>query len=200
MTLKVTGNGDVIVLAGLSVSEKRIAEFVESNSRWIERTKRRMLESKEVKSELDDERFLMLHGVKYPIEYILGDGKPFVEEDRIAVFYKDSKAEARSRFFTEYAKEYLTKRFEELSGGICPVKIKKVRGYFGIFHRDARGMYIALNERIVHAREEVSDMIIYHELTHIKHSGHGREFYRELSRLCPDHKMLRKELNATVKL
>lgn len=200
MTLKVTGNGEVVVLAGLSVSGKRIAEFVESNLVWIERTRKRMLESKEVKNELDDERFLVLHGVKYPIEYICGEGKPSVGDGKVTLFYKDGKSEARSKFFTEYAKEYLTNRFAKLSGGICPVKIKKVKGYFGIFHRDAGGMYVALNERIVHAREEVSDMIIYHELAHIKYSGHGRDFYNELSKRCPDHKILRKELNATVKL
>ena len=200
VTLKVTKEGEIVVFAGLDVSDRRIAEFVEANSKWIERTTKRMFDLKKVKEELDDENYLTLHGVRYPVKYIFGEGKSFVGHEGVTVYYKESRSAARGEFFSEYAKDYLVRRFDELTKGVCPVKVKRVKGYFGIFHRDNGGMYIALNESIVHARKEVSDMIIYHELTHIGHAGHGRDFYEELSKLCPDHRALRKELNATVKL
>lgn len=44
VTLKVTKEGEIVVFAGLDVSDRRIAEFVEANSKWIERTTKRMFD------------------------------------------------------------------------------------------------------------------------------------------------------------
>jgi predicted metal-dependent hydrolase len=36
--------------------------------------------------------------------------------------------------------------------------------------------------------------VIIHELCHLKHHNHGKEYYRLLEELVPDYKSIRKEL------
>jgi len=43
-------------------------------------------------------------------------------------------------------------------------------------------------------RVELIDYVILHELCHLRHRNHGPNFYKLLEEVCPDYKVLRKEL------
>lgn len=53
---------------------------------------------------------------------------------------------------------------------------------------------IMLNLKLLNARSEILDYVIFHEISHIKHKNHSDSFWREVSRFCPNYKILRKEL------
>jgi len=53
---------------------------------------------------------------------------------------------------------------------------------------------IMLNLKLLNAPKEVLDYVIYHELSHIKHKNHSRNFWNEVSIFCKNHKVLRKVL------
>ena len=53
---------------------------------------------------------------------------------------------------------------------------------------------LLFNLKLVNAREEILDYVIYHELAHIKEKNHSRKFWREVERFCPNHRELRKAL------
>jgi hypothetical protein len=54
---------------------------------------------------------------------------------------------------------------------------------WGSAHRDGT---IALNPRLVRAPSACVDYVIAHEICHLKHPGHGREFQALLRLLMPD--------------
>jgi predicted metal-dependent hydrolase len=53
---------------------------------------------------------------------------------------------------------------------------------------------IQLNARLAVLPRDLADYVIIHELVHTRHGGHGRAFWRELERLCPEARRLRVRL------
>ncbi|MGE0358287.1 MAG: M48 family metallopeptidase [Burkholderiales bacterium] len=56
---------------------------------------------------------------------------------------------------------------------------------------------VRLAWRLVKARPALVDYVVCHELAHLRHMDHSPRFWAEVARLCPDHKRLRDELEAT---
>jgi hypothetical protein len=55
---------------------------------------------------------------------------------------------------------------------------------------------VRLAWRLIKARAELIDYVVCHELAHLRHMNHSREFWSEVERLCPDYRRLRDELEA----
>lgn len=56
---------------------------------------------------------------------------------------------------------------------------------------------VRLSWRLAKARPALVDYVVCHELAHLRHMNHSREFWAEVGRLCPDYRLLREELEAT---
>ncbi len=56
---------------------------------------------------------------------------------------------------------------------------------------------VRLAWRLVKARPALVDYVVCHELAHLRHMNHSREFWAEVGRMCPDYRRLREELEAT---
>lgn len=55
---------------------------------------------------------------------------------------------------------------------------------------------IRLTWRLVKAAPALIDYVVCHELAHLRHMNHSPAFWAEVERLCPEHKRLRRELEA----
>ncbi len=55
---------------------------------------------------------------------------------------------------------------------------------------------IMLNLKLLNAKPDILNYIICHELAHIKTKNHSQKFWDEVSKFCPNYKILRKELKA----
>lgn len=53
---------------------------------------------------------------------------------------------------------------------------------------------INLNLRLMTLPEELRDYVILHELCHLKHLNHGKEFHALLEKVCPGHRELARDL------
>ena len=58
---------------------------------------------------------------------------------------------------------------------------------------DQRGA-IRLNWRIVQAPMRLVDYVVVHELVHLRHRGHGRDYWQAVGRVMPDYERRREEL------
>ncbi|MDA9818199.1 M48 family metallopeptidase [Flavobacteriaceae bacterium] len=53
---------------------------------------------------------------------------------------------------------------------------------------------ISLNINLSFLKQELIDYVILHELTHIKNKNHSKKFWQDLENICPNSKILDKEL------
>jgi len=96
------------------------------------------------------------------------------------------------------AKKNLIPRTTQLSeffngAGLKPssIGVRKMKSRWGTCRTNGR---IMLNTELIKKRQELIDAVIIHELCHLKHPNHGKEFYALLENLMPEYKVLRKEL------
>ncbi len=64
--------------------------------------------------------------------------------------------------------------------------------------RPAEPARMTLNLVLVRAPRECLEYVVVHELCHLEHHGHGREFYALMTALLPDWRERRQRLNAAV--
>ena len=53
---------------------------------------------------------------------------------------------------------------------------------------------IRLNWRIIQAPMRLVDYVVVHELVHLRHRGHGRDYWQALGRIMPDYERRREDL------
>ena len=94
------------------------------------------------------------------------------------------------RVFEERLK-YNYERFKEIKK--CPeLKIRTMKTRWGVYNRVKHT--ITLNSHLLEYDYDVIDYVIIHELSHIIHFDHSKEFWALVSVYCPDYKKIRKKL------
>lgn len=58
---------------------------------------------------------------------------------------------------------------------------------------------VNLNLKLVHYEKKFIEYVFLHEIAHLIHQNHSKDYYVLLSKLCPNYKELKKELNQKFK-
>lgn len=71
--------------------------------------------------------------------------------------------------------------------GVSPlqVRIKPLKTAWGICYSNGN---ISLNIKLIKADPKIIDYVIIHELCHLIHHNHSKEFWNELKKYYPDYK------------
>jgi predicted metal-dependent hydrolase len=95
---------------------------------------------------------------------------------------REEIAELRRR-----AKRELPARLRELASQhgftVSRVSVRSQRTLWGSCSR--RQGSVSLNWRLVRMPDEVRDYILLHELAHLRHANHSRQFWRLVESICP---------------
>ncbi len=85
--------------------------------------------------------------------------------------------------------------FSRLAGLVAPrVMLSSANSRWGSCNSRRE---VRLSWRLVKAPPALVDYVVCHELAHLRHMNHSRDFWAEVERLCPDYRRLRDELEAT---
>ena len=102
-------------------------------------------------------------------------------------------------WYLREAKSYLPVRTKELAAthsALLPapgaVSVRKMRRRWGTCHS---GGAIWLNRELMKKDPELIDYVIIHELCHLVHHNHGKEYYALLGKIIPDFREKRRSLN-----
>ena len=205
--IRVTGASQVIVSAPHQSSAERIAQFVGSNDKFIMAKLR----------DFDNKRALY-----YPVRFQHGEtfwhlGKktllhicPADEtrahlEDSVLTLYvpKDSDYRYKKALFilwaTRTAKSVFAMRLQHV-GTVFPhinvnnirISVRNMLGRWGSIN--TKRHTLSLSVHLLRCDPHLIDYIITHELCHYAHANHGKAFYQELERHCPNRKLLDKHL------
>jgi Predicted metal-dependent hydrolase len=72
------------------------------------------------------------------------------------------------------------------------LKIRKMKSRWGVYNKQSHA--VTLNSHLIEYTIDKLDYVIIHELSHIIHFDHSKEFWNLVKKYCPEYKKMRKDL------
>ena len=192
MYLRVKEDLKIHITCNKYVSNTLISKFVLDNKDMIlENIKR--YENKQI----TNENYLIYQGKKYEIVYItknqiiFTNNKVFINRS----FNKDN-------FYKKQAKLIYLQRLNNIYSQIeedipyPALKIRNMKTRWGVCN--VKTKTITLNLELIKMPEKYLDYVIIHELCHLKHPNHSKDFWNMVSKYEPLYKKIRKEMKDVI--
>ena len=176
--------GVVCVSAPFTVSKKIIDDFVQEQETWIKNQLDKNTQSKE-------NDLICLLGNEYRLHYI--NQKMCYVDGHDVYMYSDKVL--IQKFLKQNAKKYIDLRFEFFCEQL---QIHGISLQYG-FYKSKWGSCtpskhkICFNVNLIFMPLEFIDAIILHELAHLYHLNHSKDFYDLLCTWMPNYKEIMKE-------
>ena len=188
MYLRIKDDLKIVVTAPLKISEKKIQKFVESNIDYISKV---IIQKEEVLAKKQD-KFQYL-GKLYDICYInerkifLGEEKALIGKNvNIDNWYKKNAIEVFENYYNSCFQNFKEAKYKPL------LKIRKMKGKWGVCN--IKNKTITLNLELIKLNPKYLIYVIYHELCHLKHPNHSKDFWALVEKYVPDYKQIKKEM------
>ena len=205
LNLRIKPNLEVILSVPMELEDRYIDSFLESKRDWIEKQLKFFGEYRRVENKkefVSGESFRYL-GKNYRLK-VIEDRKDKVElENGFLVLYVSDKRdiELKSKLIKEWyiaqAKEIFQKLIDKYQSivkrDINRVTIKEMKTRWGSCN--SQKGYINLNLELIKKPIRCIEYVIAHELAHLVHANHSREFYNYLSYLLPEWRELKLRLH-----
>lgn len=178
----------IYVTTNYFVTKNQIKKILDENYKYIKKMLMRQ------KNEIEKQSLFFYLGNSYDIIIIPTLKKIEIDDNKI--YTKDKKMldkwlkEETLRIFDDRF-IYIFNKFEEnIKSPI--IKIRNMKTRWGVYNR--KNHTITLNSRLIEYDIEKIDYVIVHELSHIIHFDHSKNFWNLVSKYCKDYKRIRKEL------
>ena len=192
ISIKPTADEVVILLKTPKVSGTFIENLLREKESWIRKHILKIQESKQKEILLEDE--VLLFGEIYSID----------SEEATSLREKLNKTTLNNQsrvlkhyeeFYKSKAREYLSQRLEHFSQIMNldyeELKFRKMKSRWGSCSSKRT---ITLNTELVKVKKELIDYVLVHELAHLVHMNHSREFHTFVDLYVENSKEIRKEL------
>lgn len=190
-------DGKILVSAPLNISEEYIMKALETKEDWI---KEKLLKKREEKiidllnrEVINNGDVIPFLGNEYTIEIIeKSNGGVIIQNDKIIInCYKSKNAiELLKKFYREKMNSIFVDIFEKMqeNTGLYANKltIKFMKTRWGSCNKNKK--YINLNGELISKRYKAIEYVILHELCHLIHANHSRDFYNLVEKFMPDYR------------
>ena len=99
------------------------------------------------------------------------------------------------KFYKEIAKDEVYAAMEYIKSitGLSPkeIRIKKLKSAWGIC---SSKQYISINQNLMAYSRHAIEYVCLHEVCHLKHMNHSKEFWKMVEKYMPDYKTAKLEL------
>ena len=203
--LRIYPNLEVVVSVPLRTSDIDIEKFVDSKKEWIEKTISKIKKIQEIKNENNSKEKIKFLGKILNLKIIDSELFRIKKTEKILFLYTSNKDFAEiEKVINEWKKDKLKNLLEEyikkysilLGKNIDYFMIKKMTSAWGIYHR--RGNYITFNLELIEKNIECIEYVVLHELCHIFHMNHQKEFWALVQSFMPDYKKIRELLKQSI--
>jgi predicted metal-dependent hydrolase len=205
--ITITPDRKVSVVAPYYVSKKNVHSIVIEKATWIRKKLNYFLENKEYfkpKTFSNNESFYFL-GQKYPlnIKYAAKKSIELIDSSlQVSLPLRYKKIDAAKyikssleKWFREKMEEILDMRVPyfnvKVDGKISSVKTRALKQSWGSCSQKGD---LTFNWQLVTAPSAIIDYVVVHELCHLIHLNHSKDFWNTVESLMPDYKKRRKWL------
>ncbi len=198
--LQIGTDGALTVRAPVKTPLFEIYRVIESKKKWILRKQEYFLKKKmeRVTRQYAEGEMVLLQGRTYPMVFgsalrkVTFDGFIF----RVQHKERDNLKKLFQKWYKTKALEVIEPRCRHYAGlmglRMPPVSIGRATSRWGSCNPKGA---LRFCYRLVLAPPEVVDLVVVHELAHIKVRNHSSDFYKEMSRWLPGHGSINKWLS-----
>jgi len=192
-------NGLIDVRAPQHIAQVEIDSFIQKKMSWIKKkvdTQNKIIAPKRKKF-LNNEYFLFM-GKECKLNItVLKNKKNCIDDSNIQIIMKEKDINNKSKVkialektYRKYALKILTEKtmFIASSINVEPEKIK-VRSYKGRWGTCSYKKDISFNWKLIMAPEKIIEYVIVHELCHLIHFNHSKNFWESVENILPDYKL-----------
>ena len=197
VSLMVNREGQVMVRAPKHTPLRFIEGLIEKRRDWIRQALEHYYRNPG-KQFTEGELFLYL-GKEYPLRVLDGYRSRLVFEN--AFYISRVKLPAAKKLFQDWyrqqAKEILQKRTAYHANNMG-LRFKKItiRDTSSRWGSCSSAGNLNFSCRLIMAPPEIADYVVVHELAHLQHQNHSKQFWQLVGRYCPDYLQKRKWLHA----
>lgn len=204
--IKITDKGEVVITSPFGVSEETIKNIIKKKQKWISDKVELIKQANFAHNRaFEDRKRILFLGKELELE-IIKVNKPIchvkIEDEKVRVFIDSSSIASNdtisSAIINLYRKEAarLFKERTDIYSRILGVGPKR------IFIKDQKTLWgscsskgnINYNYRIIMAPISIIDYIVVHELCHLIHMNHSKEYWNTVKFVLPDYEKRRKWL------
>lgn len=209
--ISVKPNLEVEVLAPLETKDEKIKEIVLKRASWILTQKeyfKKFLPRLTPRYYVSGETHRYL-GRQYRLKVVAAEKNDVKLKGRFIYIYTINKhnRDYNKDLLYKWYKHHAEKKFEELFeecyeklrkyGMEKPTwSIRKMKSRWGSYH--PKKNHIILNIELIKTSSYGVQYVIMHELCHIKHPDHSKEFYRFMDLVMPEWKERKEKLESTI--
>ncbi len=207
LKLSISNDGAINITSPIGVSEKEIYKLLESKKSWIERHQQRISQNQKFdyeKYSLEHGSFVYFLGRACTVQLIESRQNIITEYDNIVSFHLNQSVINNHEFKVELLEEFYRDRADIILNNlvakylkitnqeIARVTIKKTKTRWGSCNYVKKT--INLNFNLVLRDIDAIEYVVLHEIAHLKHPNHSREFYAYIQDYMPDWKAREKKL------
>lgn len=202
-------NNEVIVKAPRHVSKSRIQKFIIEKEKWILKVleKQKNMEKNISKEYINGEEFFY-KGEKYILNIKYGNKNEKIANiygNELTVKIKENQEDEKKQiekqidnFYFQMAEIELSESMERLTKlmNVMPesFRVKRLKRVWG---NCSSKKVISLNYNLIKYSKKAMDYVVIHELSHLKHMNHSKDFWNMVERYMSDYKIAEKELKNT---
>ena len=186
--LRIDDDLNIVINTNYFTTKSKLEKFIKSNEQSI----LKMIEKQKQKNKKKD-LFLYL-GKEYKIVYDLNLKKVVINND---IIYAPNEKKLNSWYNKEIKRIFLERlefnynRFEE-NIPFPNLRIRQMKTRWGVCNIKTKT--VTLNSLLIKESIEKLDYVIVHELSHLIHFNHSKDFWNLVSKYVPDYKKIRKDL------
>ena len=181
-----------VILKTPKVSRFFIEKLLLDKEQWIRKQLLKLSQNTPQKINLEDE--LLLFGEVFSID--IEEAKYL--RDKLNRLRKNSKTnilKCYDDFYKQFSFEYLIPRVEYFANKMdlkfSAIKFRKMKSRWGSCSSQR---VITFNSELIKVKKELIDYVIVHELAHLIHMNHSKNFHSLVESYLPSSKVLRREL------
>jgi len=206
VALYVKPGGTLLIRAPWYVPVSLLMQFVRQKTAWIERQLRRLKDVRPIiePTLTDDGSVIPFMGRQVTVRVTAGDRNSAVLKENelhltlAGVVSSERITTLAEGWYLREAKMHFTSRTAVLAAlhslllpAPGPVNVRKMKRRWGTCHSSGA---IWFNRELIKKEYELIDYVIIHELCHLVHHNHGREYYALLGSIIPNYRELKKRL------
>jgi predicted metal-dependent hydrolase len=197
LKLEIVDKNHIRVTAPEKTSMNHIFKFIDKNEKWIYE---KFLLKRYIKSISQENTKLLFFGEEFSVKIITNEKERVYIKDKTIIVNGKDKNQERIKFLLKEWYRYHTKRYVETRINDFSHKLKLFPGHIRI--KDVKTRWgscsskgnLNFNLRLAMAPRRVIDYVIIHEMCHLVHLNHSKEFWSLVGKILPDYKEYEKQL------